>query len=179
MHVDVGTGPGLFNWVMYDSIQQYFRPQHRPQLMLLGYDHCPNMLGLASRIWDKFNLEDQIYYSSKAKRIVRAVENISNDNVHLIVTFGHVLIQAYKQEEDEIARFARLCGKLSQSKLTTDIIAVDAYGGYRKAHFKRAATKLFEELEDYSEPGVWRQAKIHDSILRKGSRALIRNWGES
>ncbi|MCY3635067.1 MAG: hypothetical protein OXH23_05620 [bacterium] len=179
VHVDVGTGPGVFHWVMHDCIQQQFELKHRPQLMLFGYDKCPNMLELAKRIWKEFDVEVQPNYFSDAKELVKTVKNVS-PNAHLIVTFGHVLIQANKVLwKPEIAKLAKLCGKLSNSTHTTDIIAADAYAYDYSNQFNRAASRLFKELQKCSDKGQWRQVDISDSILPDGSRALIRNWGES
>lgn len=179
VHVDVGTGPGIFHWVMHDCVQQQFRPKNRPKLLQFGYDQCPNMLKLAKRIWKEFDLEDKPNYVSDAKQLVKAVRDVST-HAHLIVTFGHVLIQADEQEDEaEITKLARLCGKLSKSKRTTDVIAVDAYFRDRRDQFKHAEAKLFEELQEYSDKGKWHRIKIDDNILWPGSRSLIRNWGES
>ena len=54
VHVDLGTGPGIFNWVVYDYVQQEWGRSNRPQLAQFGYDHCPAMVELAEQIWDGF-----------------------------------------------------------------------------------------------------------------------------
>ncbi|MXW42905.1 MAG: hypothetical protein F4138_06990 [Acidimicrobiia bacterium] len=107
------------------------------------------------------------------------MKNASNADTHLIVTFGHLLVQIEEEEaeaEAEIAKLATLCAKLSQFAATTDIIAVDTHSSDRPTLFNSAATKLIEELPEYSDQDRWRHIKIHDSILWPGSRALIRNW---
>ena len=178
VHVDLGTGPGIFHWVMHDHIQQNCTPKNRPQLMLFGYDQSPNMLKLAKRIWKEFDLEDQAIYFSDAKQLVKAAREISND-AHLIVTFGHVLIQANDiLSRAEITKLARLCEKLSKSKRTTDIIAVDAYAYARKAQFAQATSRLIRELGNCPDTGGWRQVDIDSSVLPEGSRTIIRNWDE-
>ena len=177
VHVDLGTGPGVFHWAMHDCFEQHFSPGHQPQLVLLGYDRCPNMLELAKRIWKKFDLEYQPTYFSDAERLVEAVGDISSD-ARLVVTFGHVLIQANRTVfKSEIPELARLCGELSNSKRKMDIIAVDAYAYDYKNQFNRAVSKFIRKLNESSDQGKWGEVDIHGSVLSKGSRALIRRLG--
>ena len=176
MHVDLGTGPGIFNWVVYDYVQQKWSPKRRPRLAQFGYDRCSAMVELAERIWSRFKLSDEVQYFDSRKALRRAVDETPEDS-YLLITFGHVLIQSYNLiDRSAISSFAKLCNRLARRRDMADVLAVDAYAGYRTHEFELATKCLYRKLRDSS--GVtadhpWSRIRVPSSVLPKGSRALL------
>ena len=176
VHVDLGTGPGLFNWVVYDYVQEAWSNQTRPQLAQFGYDHSSAMVELAERIWTDFGLSHQIQFFTSTERLTRAVDAITGD-AYLLITFGHVLIQSYNPiDRSAIKTFAQLCNRLASGRNAADLLAVDAYAYHRTQQFSVAARLLFRELSDSINAAThdpWERVDIPSSVLPHGSRALM------
>ena len=49
LHLDLGCGPGLFTWVVHDTLSR----SDYPAVRYFGYDHCRNMVALADEIWSR------------------------------------------------------------------------------------------------------------------------------
>ena len=61
IHLDIGSGPGLFSWVVYD----YFThdQQYKTNFIdLYCYDAAPSMKRLAKKIWEKFRAPKSLDY---------------------------------------------------------------------------------------------------------------------
>ena len=176
VHVDLGTGPGLFNWVVYDYVQQNWRPERRPQLAQFGYDHCPAMVELAERIWTRFKLSDEVQYFDSRKALRRAVDETPEDS-YLLITFGHVLIQSYNLvDRSVISSFAKLCNRLAHGRDTVDVLAVDAYAYSRTQEFESATKCLHRKLRDSTNATAdhpWVRVSVPNSVLPGESRALL------
>lgn len=176
VHVDLGTGPGIFNWVVYDYVQQKWRPERRPRLAQFGYDRCSAMVELAERIWTKFNLSDEVQFFDSRKALRKAVRAMPED-AYLLITFGHVLIQSYNLiDRSAISSFAKLCNQLAHGRDMADVLAVDAYTGYRTHEFELATKCLYRKLRDSSDATAghpWSRMRVPNSVLPKGSRALL------
>ena len=176
VHVDLGTGPGLFNWVVYDYVQTAWSHPTRPQLAQFGYDHSSAMVELAERIWTDFGLSHQVQYFASLDRLTRAVDAITGD-AYLLITFGHVLIQSYNPiDRSAIKSFAKLCNRLANDRDAADVLAVDAYAYHRTQQFNVAARLLFRELCDPINAAArhtWERVDIPNSVLPDGSRALM------
>ena len=177
VHVDLGTGPGIFNWVVYDYVQQEWEQSNRPQLAQFGYDHCPAMVELANQIWTDFGLPHEVQYFASSKPLGRSVDAITGD-AYLLVTFGHVLIQSYNPiDRSAINSFATLCNRLARGRDAVDVLAVDAYAHDYSRQFDKAAKRLQKELCGSSANATardpWKRVSIPGSVLRDGARALM------
>ena len=177
VHVDLGTGPGIFNWVVYDYVQQEWGRSNRPQLAQFGYDHCPAMVELAEQIWTDFGVPHEVQYFASSKPLRRAVDAITGD-AYLLMTFGHVLIQSYNLiDRSVINSFAKLCNRLARGRNAVDVLAVDAYAYYRSQQFDKAAKRLHKELCGSSVNATarypWKRVSLPDGVLPRGSRALM------
>ena len=176
VHVDLGTGPGIFNWVVYDYVQQKWRPERRPRLAQFGYDRCSAMVELAERIWTRFKLSDEVQYFDSRKALRTAVGAMPED-AYLLITFGHVLIQSYNpMDQSAISSFAKLCNRLAHGRDTADVLAVDAYAGSRTQEFESATKCLRRKLRDSANGAAdqpWVRVNVPNSVLPGGSRALL------
>ncbi len=176
VHVDLGTGPGIFNWVVYDYVQQNWRPERRPRLTQFGYDRCPAMVELAERIWTEFKLSDNVQYCDSRKALRKAVDATLEDS-YLLITFGHVLIQSYNMvDRSTISSFAKLCTQLAHGRDTADVLAVDAYAGSRPQEFELAMRCLYRKLHDSANATAghpWARMNVPNSVLPDDSRALL------
>ena len=183
IHVDLGTGPGIFNWVVYDYVQQNWRPKNRPQLAQFGYDHCPTMVELAERIWTDFGLQHEVQFFASSKALRRAVDAMAGD-AYLLITFGHVLIQSYNPiDRSVINSFAKLCNRLARGRDAADVLAVDAYAHDHSRQFQEAAKCLHRKLRGSATNATalhhWKTVSIPRSLLSEGSRALMSIRGSS
>ena len=177
VHVDLGTGPGILNWVIYDYFQQSWRRRNRPQLVQFGYDQCPAMVKLAERIWTDFGLQHEVQFLDSPKALRKAVEAMTGE-AYLLITFGHVLIQSYNPvDRSVIINFAKLCNRLARSRDAADVLAVDAYAHAYSRQFDEAAKCLHRELRGSSTNATaiypWEIVSIPHSVLPEGSRALM------
>ena len=155
VHVDLGTGPGIFNWVVYDYVQENWKPRSRPRLAQFGYDRCSAMVDLAERIWTRFGLSDEVGYYDSPKALRRAVGAMTGD-AYLLITFGHVLIQSYNLiDRSAISSFAKLCNRLAHGRDAADVLAVDAYAGSRTQEFTSATRCLHRKLCDPANRNSW------------------------
>lgn len=177
VHVDLGTGPGIFNWVIYDYFQQSWRRRNRPQLVQFGYDQCPAMVKLAERIWTDFGLQHEVQFLDSPKALRKAVAAMTGE-AYLLITVGHVLIQSYNPvDRSVIINFAKLCNRLARSRDAADVLAVDAYAHAYSRQFDEAAKCLHRELCGSSTNATaiypWEIVSIPHSVLPEGSRALM------
>lgn len=175
VHVDLGMGPGVFNWVVHDRVQQNWKPKRRPRLVQFGYDRCPAMVELAERIWTRFELNDEVQFLDSRKALRRAV-GATPENACLLITFGHVLIQSYDADRSAVSSLAKLCNRLAQGKDTAAVLAVDAYSYGRSQEFESAARHLCRRLRDSSDRTAgrrWERARVPAKVLPEGSRAIL------
>ena len=124
VHLDIGCGPGVFSWVMHDRMES--RKAHRPDsVVYYGYDHCANMIGLASLFLD--GLPDQYdfhgYCDLAHIRTVLMDEDLSNCDV--VVTFGYALVQV-RNDPAALEVFADTIRRLFPSR-SCIVVAADAH----------------------------------------------------
>ncbi len=135
-HLDLGCGPGLFTWVVRD----YFHRHAVADAIFNGYDHAPNMVELALKIWKRLNVEEKYKCYHDIEKVIAASKQASLSSGLVIVTFGHVLIQT---RDNKTARdtFACIIATVAESAKCI-IIASDAYSGDQDARFKAACRDL-------------------------------------
>ena len=145
MHLDLGAGPGLFTWALWDLIHDEIAEDRRLSLDLFGYDHAPQMATLAKRIWDRFDLLTP-YRCFNSEEEVYANIWPQGPRTNVLITVGHSLIQVY--EHDGLAVFAGLCEAVASLDRNTRLVAVDAHSGDRVHQFDSAWRKLLSLMGD-------------------------------
>ena len=137
VHVDVGCGPGLFAWVVYD----YFRSLG-VRVDSYGYDHAPEMVRLSRLIEDELETEIALNCYDDVEELLHAI--LARDlPADIIVTFGHVLVQLVDDDQG-MGVFATILEHLAHLDRCL-LVAVDAHG-YR-TKFQRSYNGLCETLE--------------------------------
>ncbi|MDE0062893.1 MAG: class I SAM-dependent methyltransferase [Gammaproteobacteria bacterium] len=135
MHLDLGAGPGLFSWALWDLMHDETTTDRRPSLDLFGYDYAPQMATLARRIWDRFELPAP-YRCFDSEEEVYANVWPQGPPTNVLITLGHSLIQVH--ENDGLAVFAELCEAVAGLDRHTRLVAIDAHSGDRVRQFDSA-----------------------------------------
>ena len=177
IHVDLGTGQGIFNWVVHDFVQQNWNQANRPKLTQFGYDHCPAMVKLAKQIWRDFGLPDKVQYTDSRKALRKSVGTATGD-AYLLITFGYVLIQSNNLiDRTVMSNFAKLCNRLALDRNAVDVLAVDAYAYDWSQQFDNAAERLHRELcyprTDTAASYPWHRVSIPPDVLSLESKAIM------
>ena len=177
IHVDLGTGPGIFNWVVYDYVQQNWERKNRPGLKQFGYDRCPAMVKLAKRIQKDLGTRNKVQYTDSRKALRKSVGAVTGD-AYLLITFGYVLIQSNEGDRRAISSLAKTCNRLAMGRDAVDVLAVDAYADDRRRHqFDDAAKRLHRKLRRTSVGAAtnppWKRGRIPPDVLRNRSRAIM------
>ena len=122
VHLDLGCGPGVFSWAVRDHMIEKYGMKDS-DLIMIGYDHAPNMIKLAHLFRDHLPIEFNLKGYSDVADIISS-ENFSDCDV--IVTLGYVLIQT---EGDPDARkdFAEIVQSLLKSSNSCILIASDSH----------------------------------------------------
>ena len=142
IHVDVGCGPGLFTWVVRD----FFRKIPNIYIKFYGYDHAPNMARFAIYLWKRFEEDTDYLCYHNLPELLNSLEEECATNSHVIITFGHVLVQTVDNAR-ALAEFARIIAKCARLANCL-VIAVDAQTGDRPKDFRRSLGSLKTFLEN-------------------------------
>ena len=176
IHVDLGTGPGIFNWVVYDYVQRKWKRKNRPGLKQFGYDRCPAMVKLAKRIQKDLGVHDKVQYTDSRKTLRESVGAVTED-AYLLITFGYVLIQSNEGDRGTISSLAKMCNRLAMGRDAVDVLAVDGYARDRLQDFDDAARRLHRKLRRTSvdtAPGhTWKRVSIPPRVLGNRSSAIM------
>ena len=176
IHVDLGTGPGIFNWVVYDYVHQNWERKNRPVLKRFGYDRCPEMVKLAKRIQKDLGTRDKVQYTDSRKVLRESVGAVTGD-AYLLITFGYVLIQSNKDDPTAISSLAKMCNRLAMGRDAVDVLAVDASAHDWSRQFDDAAKRLHRKLRRTSAGAAtgppWKRVSIPPDVLRNRSRAIM------
>ena len=138
IHVDIGCGPGLFSWVVYDHFSGT-----EVDVQLYGYDHAPEMVRLAGLIQDELESEVGLQCYHDARQLLANIP-AAPPQADVIVTFGHVLVQL-ADDQQAIGAFATILEHLTD-KGPCLVLAVDARR--QRNRFQRSFNRLCERLED-------------------------------
>lgn len=159
--LDLGCGPGLFSWVVRDYMLKEYG-SNDGDISLIGYDHAKNMIRLADLFRERFPMKINFagYFETEKIREALSRKDFLGDDV--IITLGHVLIQA---SSDGIRNFAEIIQNLYQSHFCI-LVAVDAlYAGGGRSELLSSCKRLQDVLgecgvniecvlEDYDK-GIW------------------------
>ena len=166
-HIDVGCGPGLFSWVMADCFGR-----SESGLKLFGYDKSPNMVRLAQLIWSKFNINISSDYVNKTDDLYSQLHvHRPFGKSHIVISFGHVLIQAYEEDSDMrkiahiVACICRICAPMH-----CHLLAVDARSGGRGSVFRSACESLRQALVRDGLSAIFEEVRLPSSIYGRVAR---------
>lgn len=124
VHLDIGCGPGVFSWVVYDYME--LQNVWDSPVEYYGYDHCRKMIELAELIQEGLPVEYEFRGFSKHSEIATALKERDFRGCNVLVTFGHSLVQV-RSHRSALREFAGLVGQVFPAPCCL-VIAVDAKG---------------------------------------------------
>ena len=132
VHLDIGCGPGVFSWVIYDHMasQATRDPGH---VDYYGYDHSAAMIQLAHLFLERFPVQYKFHGYSDLTEISRALADEDFSNCDVVVTFGYALVQV-RDNPAALGDFATLIACVFPSH-SCIMVAADAHndGATRRA----------------------------------------------
>ena len=124
VHLDIGCGPGVFSWVMYDH--QASRAARDPgQVDYYGYDHSAAMIMLAHLFLERFPDQYEFHGFSDLGKIATALARQDFSRCDVVVTFGYALVQV-RDNPAALDDFATLIAFLFPSH-SCIMVAADAH----------------------------------------------------
>ena len=186
LHIDLGSGPGLFTWVVRDYLDDVFwGPSWEYESMHIGYDHSASMVDLATVIWDRLAIGSKAVWCSSQESLLAVAQRPIWSCDYLLITMGHVIIQLSEQGEPELDRLADCICQLLDDHYAppTDILIVDAHFRDRPRQFEQALQRFVDVLnaprdDAHHYRSAWHSMDLPPHVLRQGSRAAISNWRE-
>ena len=146
MHLDLGCGPGLFSWVVQDYMLTKYR-KNPGDIDLIGYDYAENMIRLAALFQEHLPVEYNLDGYFEIDRIRNMLKSRDLSDCHVLITFGHVLIQV-KDSSEAMQNFVGIINNMFPSK-SCIVVAVDAYSSDDiRQDFRDACNKLWAALND-------------------------------
>ena len=127
VHLDVGCGPGVFSWVMYDHIASQ-ETRGPGQVDYYGYDHSSAMIELAHLFLERFPDQYEFHGFSDLGEIATALADQNFSNCDVVVTFGYALVQV-RDNAAALGDFATLIACLFPSH-SCIMVAADAYNNH-------------------------------------------------
>ena len=124
VHLDIGCGPGVFSWVVYDYMESQ-ETRDAGQVFYYGYDHSASMIQLAHLFLDRFPVRYEFHGYSDLAEIVAALANREFSNCDVVVTFGYALVQVRKNPV-ALGEFATLISCVVPSH-SCIVVAADAH----------------------------------------------------
>ena len=124
VHLDVGCGPGVFSWVMYDHVASQ-ETRDPGQVDYYGYDHSPAMIKLAHLFLKRFPDQYEFHGFSDLGEIETALADQNFSDCDVVVTFGYALVQV-RDNPTALGNFARLIACVFPSH-SCILVAADAH----------------------------------------------------
>ena len=155
VHLDIGCGPGVFSWVIYDHMASQVT-RDPSQVDYYGYDHSAAMIQLAHLFLERFPVQYEFHGFSDLVEISRALADEDFSNCDVVVTFGYALVQV-RDNAAALGDFATLIACVFPSH-SCIMVAADAHnnGAIRRA-FKGQCGALRTAL---SEVGVALEERV-------------------
>ena len=92
VHFDIGCGPGVFSWVMYDHMAAQ-NTRDPDQVDYYGYDHCAAMIELAHLFLEHLPDRYEFHGFSELAEILTTLAGDDFTNCDVVATFGYALVQ--------------------------------------------------------------------------------------
>ena len=92
LHLDIGCGPGVFSWVMYDHMatQDGRDPNH---VEYYGYNHCEAMIELAHLFLEHFPDQYEFHGFCDLYEVSTTLTAENSPDRAVVVTLGYALLQ--------------------------------------------------------------------------------------
>ena len=173
MHLDLGCGPGLFSWVVWDYAIDYGKKPD--DIELIGYDRAPNMIHLAHLFRDRFRgrlLEYNFEGYYELEKIQNILESKDLSGYVCIITFGYVLVQT-EGDSTAMRNFIDIIRCLFPVN-SCILMAVDAFSKEdRRQKFDNACEELWASLsktginliaqaKEHSQYGCWMHSLLSE-----------------
>ena len=156
LHLDLGSGPGLFTWVVRDALRK-----NPSTIEYYGYDHSSEMVSLADEIWSQLCKDIPAFWYHDPDEMLSTVSSNGPRYKCSLVTFGHVLAQTHDQD-GAIPQFAKIIARTLAANCL--VVAVDAKSA--SAEFQRGCKRLKKSL---------RHLKLQVDVLHRSERRFFAN----
>ena len=133
VHLDIGCGPGVFSWVIYDHMASQVT-RDLGQVDYYGYDHSVAMIQLARLFLERFPVHYEFRGYSDLAEISEALADRDFSGCDVVVTFGYALVQV-RDNPAALGDFATLIACVFPSH-SCILVAADA-------HNNRATRNIF------------------------------------
>lgn len=134
LHLDIGCGPGVFSWAMYDHMAaQDGRDSN--DVDYYGYDHCAAMIELAHLFLERFPDQYEFHGFSDLDEISTTLAEEDFHDRDVVVTFGYALLQVCG-DPTALTDFSTLIARVFPSH-SCIVVAADA-------HHDRATRDAFD-----------------------------------
>ena len=124
VHLDIGCGPGVFSWVIYDHMASQGTRDPGP-VDYYGYDHSAAMIQLAHLFLKGSPLKYEFHGFSDLAEILTELAARDFSNCDVVVTFGYALLQV-RDNPAALGDFAALIGCVFPSH-SCIVVAADAH----------------------------------------------------
>ena len=146
VHLDIGCGPGVFSWVIYDHMaSQATRDPGR--MDYYGYDHSAAMIQLAYLFLERFPVQYEFLGYSDLTEISRALADEDFSNCDVVITFGYALVQV-RDNPTALDDFATLIACVFPSHSCIMVAADAHYDGATRRAFKDQCRALETALDE-------------------------------
>ena len=123
VHLDIGCGPGVFSWVVYDYMASQ-ETRDSDQVRYYGYDYAAAMIQLAHLFLERFPVQYDFHGFSDLVEISTALADQKFSNCDVVVTFGYALLQV-RDNPTALSDFAGLIASVFPS-YSCIVVAADA-----------------------------------------------------
>ena len=131
VHLDIGCGPGVFSWVMYDHMASH-ETRDPGHVDYYGYDHAAAMIQLAHLFLERFPDKYEFYGHSDLAEIGTALADRDLSNCDVVITFGYALVQV-RDNPAALGNFATLIACVFPSH-SCIVVAADAHNDGATRH---------------------------------------------
>ena len=163
VHLDIGCGPGVFSWVMYDHMASQ-GTRDPGSVDYYGYDHSAAMIKLAHLFLEGFPLQYEFHGFSDLSELSEALAEEDFSNCDVVVTFGYALLQV-RDNTAALVDFAALirCVFPSHSCI---VVAADAHNNReRRAAFDDQCRALEAALNEAGVTLEERESPSQGSVM--------------
>ena len=96
LHIDLGSGPGVFTWAVKDYFDdRFWSPSWSYDSMHIGFDHSAAMVDLATTIWELLAVDSKAVWCSTPESLLAIAERPIQRCDYLLITMGHILIRLF------------------------------------------------------------------------------------
>ena len=174
VHVDIGSGAGLFSWAFLDWASAKGLDLRR--IRLYGFDHNQPSLSLAKqirkRLTENIDRYPKLRYYDDVDTLVGRLAQSPSRKKDFVITLGYVLVQAHSPEVIQLfADIIRTALDVLQPGCSCTLIAVDAFTGQGPKELEKGWSRLRDTLNQLGiNSSLW--SFPYASLNPSGSRRL-------